>query len=375
MIYVVYAIFTWIVVLVFIKYPGYSPRTTLMSLKAGPVEHLLVLLIFFYGTDNTRDTVWLFRRIVWLVIVGNVITVVDAFNIPDLGLISEREDGRVGGTFGSSNEYGVFLALFLPSIFAIYMTSTGLKKLLSGVGAAVSCLAFLMALSRGAVVGLAVGGVIGAFYLRNIIPPRVIVRAGFVTILLCLAVVAGGFAAGYGDLVIERFGQFGEGSFRASSGRTVIWSRALDSMLEHPVTFVSGFGWGAYSSDRYFSYATHNTYLNIGYNLGMIGVVLFLLTVRNVLSAIRAPLDRARSEIRPLLIAFLFGFLALLVAIFFGELHSAWLFTWAFVGIALRLAALETGVETNIVENVRRKSAAKQDKKTTGQVQLRVPHI
>ncbi|MCH8188193.1 MAG: hypothetical protein IIB66_05735 [Proteobacteria bacterium] len=106
-------------------------------------EHLLVLLIFFYGTDNTRDTVWLFRSIVWLVIVGNVITVVDVFNIPDLGLISEREDGRVGGTFGSSNEYGVFLALFLPSIFAIYMTSTGLKKLLSGVGAAVSCLAFL----------------------------------------------------------------------------------------------------------------------------------------------------------------------------------------------------------------------------------------
>jgi hypothetical protein len=37
--------------------------------------------------------------------------------------------------------------------------------------------------------------------------------------------------------------------------------------------------------------------------------------------------------------AYVIGFLALAVAAFFVELHGAWLFVWAYSGLAMRLSA------------------------------------
>jgi O-antigen ligase len=299
----------------------------------------MVLLVFFYATNDSERATWLFHRMVWLVILGNVVTVVDALNIPDLGLIDQREDGRVGGTIGNSNEYAAFLTYFLPPIAAIFLTSKGALRRVAGVGAALSALAFLMTVSRGGIVGLLVGGLIGAFYLRAFISTETVVRVGFGVLVLSMVVLAGGIAAGYGDLLLERFGLFGAGKYDATSGRTVIWGRALGSMFDHPVTFLTGFGWYAYESSRYFSFATHNAYLNILYNLGAIGVLLFLLTVGNILRVIRAAIHTADSEIGTMLKSVVFGLLALLVSITFGELYTSWLYVWAFAGVSLRLAA------------------------------------
>ncbi|NNC58054.1 MAG: O-antigen ligase family protein [Woeseiaceae bacterium] len=344
-IYVGYAIFSWVVILLVMKYPGYSPIRTAMTLKAGPIENLMVLLIFFYGVSDAQRAIWLLRSIVWLVIVGNVVTVIDMLNIPDLGLIGEKSDeaGRTVGPIGNANEYASFLALFLPGIAVIYWNASGFKKLLAGIGGFLSGIAFLMAVSRGAVVGLLVGGVVGAIYLRDNIPPRILMRAAFAILLLSVVVVIGAFAVGYGDLLIHRFGILESSGYEASSGRTMIWGRALDKMLDYPVSFATGFGWYAYESSRNFTFATHNSYLNILFNLGMIGVSLFGLIAANVLRVARIGLRRASSESRSWLIALVFGFLALLVSIFFGELHQPWLYIWAYVGITLRLAIAETG--------------------------------
>ena len=97
----------------------------------------------------------------------------------------------------------------------------------------------------------------------------------------------------------------------------------------------------------------------------MIGVALFLVTAGNVLSVARAALLRAGPEARPLLVAFVFGFLALLVSIFFGNFYEAWLYVWGFVGISLRLAVSEAGAEPTIVQDRARGPAAGRDDKTT----------
>ena len=340
--YVGYAMFTWIVILLLVQYQGYNFRDTLISLKAGPVEHFLVLLIFFYGVNDSEPAIWLLRKMVWLIVIGNIVTVIDVLNVPDLGLIRQWEDGRAGGPIGNANEYGALTALFLPAIVAMYLSAEGLKRFFWAIGAALSGLAFLMAVSRGAIVGIAVGSMLGAFYLRAIIPVRTIIRVGSGAAILCVVAVIGGLLAGYGELLLERFSLFGAGSFDASSGRTVIWGRALNSMFSHPVTLVTGFGWYAYESSRYFSFATHNTFLNILYNLGAIGLSLFLTAVINTLRTVRAALNDATPQSKSLLVAFIFGFFSLLVSIFFGELHTAWLYVWAFVGVSLRIAVSET---------------------------------
>jgi O-Antigen ligase len=343
--YAYYAVMSWVVVLLLLEYQGYSARATLISLKAGPVEHFLVLLIFFYGTATRLHGAWVLRNMVWLIILGNVVTVVDAIDMPDLNLIETREDGRVGGTIGNSNEFGAFLAFFMPAIIALYWTEKGVKKIVAGVGTVISGVAFLMAVSRGAMVGLLCGGILGAWYLRELIPTRMMIRAGAGVLVLCVLFVIGAFLTGYGELLTARMEQFDAGRLdKVSSGRTTIWLTALESMFEHPASLLTGFGWDAYSSFN-FRYATHNAYLLVFYDLGLIGLTLFLLTIRNILTTARAALIESGPAAKPLLFAFVFGFFALLVAIFFGELYTSWLYVWATVGISLRIAVSETEPE------------------------------
>ena len=343
--YVFYAVFSWAVVVLLVDYPTYSPLRTLIALKSGPIENLLVLLVFFYGTRDAPRAIWLIRNIVFLIVIGNVFTVVDALGVMDLTSMEMRQDGRVGGPIGQSNEYAHFLDLFLPVIVATYLVSTGPKKLLMLGGLVISGIAYMMALSRGAIVGLAAAGVAGAFWLRAMISPTVIARAGLTAMLLSVAILGGAFAAGYGDLILERFGQFTAGSHVASSGRTTFWTEALRSMLQQPISFLTGYGWEAYESSREFRYATHNEYLNILYNLGAIGLSFFLVTALNVLRTARAGIRHAAGVSRPFLIAFVFGFLALLGSIFFGGIYAAGIYVWAFVGICMRLAVLHTAAE------------------------------
>lgn len=341
--FAIYATFSWLVVVLIVDYPTYSAFGSLVHLKAGPIEHVLVLLVFFYGVNDAPRAVWVIRNIVWLIVIGNLVTVIDAVGLVNFSSLQMRSDGRVEGPIGQSNAFAHFLALFLPVIVANWWIAKGKRKLLAAGGVLISGVAFLMAMSRGAIVGLVGAGIIGAVYLRSIIPPNVIARAAVIALLLSTAVVVGTFAAGYGDLIMDRFGQFAAGSHVASSGRTTFWAEALESMLDNPVSFITGYGWDAYEYSPKFHYATHNEYLNILYNLGSIGLSLFLLTAVNVLRKARAGLKGSAGESTTFLVAFVFGFLAMLGSIFFGGIYAAGIYVWAFVGISMRLAVL--GIE------------------------------
>lgn len=336
--YVLYAIFSWVTVLLLLDYPAYSLRATLISLKAGPVEGLLVLLIFFYGLSDRRRAIWLLAAMTWTVIVGNLVTVVDTLDMPDLGLIGEGEPGRTGGPIGHPNEFAAFVAMFVPAMVALIWTSSGFKRWLAIAGLFVSGVAFLMAVSRGAIVGLAIGAVGGAYFLRKLIPARMLVSGAAATVVVAGVFVAVAFVMGQGELLVERFKLFAGSGYDASSGRTVIWGNAIASMMEKPITFITGYGWHAYETSLDFHFATHNEYLNILYNLGAVGLGLFLLSLLNAFVIARTAIANADAATRPFLFAFVFGFLSLLVTLVFSELYSTWLFAWAFVGISMRIA-------------------------------------
>jgi putative inorganic carbon (hco3(-)) transporter len=338
--YVLWAVAMWLAAVLIMDYRGYDLRQSLISLKNGPIEHFMVLLIFFYAVADTRHALWVLRSLLWIVIVGNLITVMDALNMPDLGLIHLRDDGRVGGPIGSSNEYAYFMAVMLPLIVALYWTEKGVKKLLAGAGIIVSAVAFLMSVSRGGIVGLVAGAILGAILLRKLVPLSHILRWAAAGAFLGGLALAGAFLADYGTLLVDRFGQLQEGDFDATSGRSVIWARLLGLMLEHPASFISGFGWWAYQAYQAMGlrYVTHSTYLEILFNLGIIGLTLFLAVGVSIIRTLRAGAAAADGEARPFLIASVIGFLGLLVALSFGNLYTPWLYLWALAGITLRIA-------------------------------------
>jgi O-antigen ligase len=337
---VAYAIFTWLVIVLIVDYSGYSAFGSLISLKGGLADHLIVLLVFFYGTLNVKDSLWLLKAMIWTVIVINFLSVVDALNVPDLGFLSEREDGRIGGPIGESNQYAVFVSLFFPSAIALAVVERGWRRHLAMAAAGVSAVALLLTVSRGGILGAVSGGILGAFFLRRYIPPRALVSSlvslgvfGVVALLIA-------YAGGYGQILYDRLiGLSTGGAYTASSGRTVIWSTALAKMSEAPLTLITGYGWGTYRSFPDFGFAPHNSYLGIYFELGMVGLLLVMLAFANVLRIVKTNVPLARPDVKLLLMAYVFGLFSVLVGIFFVDLSaSPWIFVWAFTGASLRLA-------------------------------------
>lgn len=343
-----YAILTWLIIVMIIDYPGYKMVGSLIALKGGLADHLIVFLVFFYGTLTAKDSHWLMKMMIWTVIAGNAISVIDALNLPDLGLIHEREDGRIGGPIGESNQYAAFLGLFLPGAIALVVIERGWRRLLAFLGVGASVLALLLTVSRGGILGVVAGAILASLFLRRFVSGKTVTWSFAVVFAFAIVAVSILHFAGYGEVLQHRLiGLSTEGSsHEISSGRTYIWGKALGQMMGSPITLISGFGWDSYRAFAITGFAPHNSYLKIFFELGMLGLLLVLFAFANMLRIARVGLQNASPEHFALLFAFIFGLFAILVAIFFVDLFGPWLFIWAFAGAAMRLSVTQTDAAT-----------------------------
>lgn len=335
---ILYAFFTWLTLSFVIRDPEYQVRAGFISLKSNLVDQFLTFLIFFYGLMHLKDAIWVLRAIIWIVMLGNVVTIIDTMNIPDLGLLpTPRKQGRFEGFLGQPNEYGQFLAFFLPACIAVFLNVSGKLRMLAGICVFSSLLALVLTGSRGAYAGVLVGAIIASFYLRQYIAAQTVVRAATTATVTCTVVIVITFLTGYADLMLSRFSGIEGTAHVATSGRSSLWSNALESMMENPVTFVSGYGFHSYASSRTFRLATHNTYLSYLYNLGSVGLLLFVAIFARILAAARNALANAPQELRYQIGALVFGLFSFLIATFFSEYHATGYLLWAYTGVVLRV--------------------------------------
>jgi hypothetical protein len=341
--FVGYSIVSWFAVAFVFQLTNYPLLKSTITLKSERIDHLLFFLLFFYGLTSTKDVAGLLRTFLWLLVIGNVVTVVDAFNIPDLGIIQQRRDGRLGGPMGESNQYGAMLALTLPAIIALVWDSQT-KRFLAYFASFASIVALLLASSRGSFVAIVVGSIFSVYYLRAYIAMRhvatgVIVSAAVIAVIVVIAVVS----SDLGDDLIQRFADtLSGGTVEVSSGRTYIWASALQQMTDQPLSFLIGFGWDVYDLINKTGYGTHNVYLNHWFDLGLPGLILYCALTYNLLSNCRRAISNSTGFVRSQLIAFVFGFASLSVALFFVDLKGPWMWVWVYSGMVMRLVVAST---------------------------------
>jgi hypothetical protein len=343
---VAYATVSWIVTALVIKYPGYQPLEGALSLKARMFDPALMLFAALYGL-RSMDDVWLLLR--WLlgaIAIANLAALLDAAGIVHFGMrVGDQggEEGRVFGAFGHANDTGALIVCTLPGLLAFTMTSHGVRRLLWLGGALVSVMVLLMTVSRGAFVGLAVGGMMAAFVCRKYVPIERIVMLwiGVAVLAFLGAVIASILDPQIAQILSERL----LGTSRsidigeASSGRTAIWATALERMFETPTSFLTGLGWNSYSVFP-FRYAPHNYYLGLGFDLGVFAVFLVLFIFARCLLAARRAVERAPAGLRAQFLAFIFGIFCLAIAIIFADLFRPWAYIWLYVGTILKGASL-----------------------------------
>lgn len=355
-VWTVYALLTWIACIAIIKYPGYEPLASFIELKSVLIDSALFFFTFFYGTEGETDFMLMAKTLALGIGLANFLTLADLAGVVHLGITvgqSGVEADRVFGVFGHANDTGALIVCLLPLCVAVAVSSKGLIKAFWVIGALASLAVLILTISRSAYVGFALGYAWAVWLCRRYLPTSRIVSWSLIGVT-CI-VVAGGVAAmlipSMTEVLIDRlFNQSMSASLSvASSGRTTIWLGALSTMMDHPLTLLTGFGWRVYQT--MFVLVTHNYYLDQWFGLGLIGVTCFLTILYQSVATARRALATASAAARPYLMAFIFGVLGLSICLFFDNLDKPWSYVWVYVGFSLSFAA-------DITEKARKHAAA-----------------
>jgi tetratricopeptide (TPR) repeat protein len=205
---------------------------------------------------------------------------------------------RAGGAYPSPNHFGLLLALCLPlslHLSGLYSERPDPRRRLRwGLLAGVLALGIVLSRSRSAVVASAVALLAQAWLCRN---PRTKGRSVVVT----LGAVGLGVATAGWHALGSRFGKAIEGH---EAERVAFWLGGLEVWTRFPLL-----GAGLRSHDEItpslldhprLVNATHNDYINLLADLGLVGVALVALGVVAFVKLARAGLSRARGEERRL---------------------------------------------------------------------------
>ena len=336
---VFYALFTWLTIVLLGLHRGYDAVGSFIPLKSQLADLFLFLLVYLYGPKDTQSSIKVLRVLVALLVLINVVTIIDFLNIPDLGIISERHDGRVTGPVQQVNQYGLILIFLIPVTAGLMFASTGMSRLVFAVGSVMAVVLLGLTVSRGSWVGLIVGGALAMYFVRGHVRRDVIIKGGLVALLI-LAITAVSLAVVNPEAFLSKF-SFSSGADlnSVSSGRVDVWRRVLTKMSYSPVSFITGYGWNAYRTLIGIYGDPHNTYVLYWFNLGLIGLGLYIYIVIWTIRYAVTSLKFISIGLKPLVIGFIAGFTAIHVGLFFSVLYTPWFFVWAMAATVLRVIA------------------------------------
>jgi O-antigen ligase len=340
MVLIGYAALTYAVVVLVIHYPRYDWLRMGILLKNSLFDQMIFFLVFFYGLRSTEEAVQVLKIVMACWAVTHVAAVLSALGIMNVGRIEPDAGGRVQGLVGEPNQYGAFCALSLAATASVIFVTRGFWRMFWIGATAMSALALIMTVSRGAFVGAAVAACAGLYLFRRYVPTRKLFAFAGWCFLALTGVVALATAAGFGKLLTGRLlgGARVAGDVEGlSSGRTRIWAYAISVMWEQPITLLTGYGWQMYVNMP-FRLATHNHYLASFFNLGLVGVTCAVLLLVLPIRYARKAALRADDNVRPLLIGYVIATIALAASVFFVDLYNPWNYFWAYTGVMMRIA-------------------------------------
>lgn len=343
-IWITYALLTWVACVTMLHYPGYDAKGSGIELKSELIDSALFFFVFFYGVESERDFFLFAKVLAFWIGIANILTLADVAGIVHLGITVGQngvEADRVFGVFGHANDTAALIVCVLPMMVAVAMASRSTARLFWYAGAFASVAVLLLTVSRGAYVGVVLGYGAAIWLCRRHLPTSRVFAWTLIgsTCVLIAAAVAVALLPQFWQVISERiFNQSMAGSISvASSGRTTIWATAISTMMSHPITLLTGYGFRVYQT--MFVLITHNYYLDQWFGLGLIGLfALLTIQYQTVTTAMRA-VAAAAGPLRPYMIALVFGMLGLAVSIFFDNLDKPWSYVWIYVGFSLRAAA------------------------------------
>jgi putative inorganic carbon (hco3(-)) transporter len=317
----------------------------LMPIAASPEESLAVLtdiylktVIIFILMVNLIDTRQRIFSMWKLVVICGAALGVGAIKsyikgeFTDKGL---RIEGLVGGMFENPNDLATALDLLLPFAVALTLISKGRARLFYLVCAAVLAIGVLFTLSRGGFLGLiAASGVLLWKLGRS---RRLKTTLGVALICgILLAVMPGGYGARIATIFNTEQDQTGSAQLRSE-----LMKRAASIAISRPIV---GVGMGNFHIYSIREKRAHNAYLEIAAELGVMGLIAYLILILAPLRSLHrierrtmGMRSKSEREMYWLSVSIQAAFIAYLVCSFFSSIQYLWyLYYTAAYAVALK---------------------------------------
>jgi O-antigen ligase len=343
-VWISYALLTWIACVTVIHYPGYDAKSAGIELKSELIDSALFFFAYFYGTEGERDFFLFARTLAFCIGLANILTLADLAGIVHLGITvgdSGVEADRVFGVFGHANDTAALIVCVLPMMVTVAISSRSAARFFWYAGVFASIAVMILTISRAAYVGVVLGYGAAVWVCRRQLPTSRVLTWTLLgsTCAVISAAVAAVLMPDFWQVISNRLldQSMAMSVSVASSGRTTIWMRTIETMMAHPLTLLTGFGFRVY--ETMFELVTHNYYLDQWFGLGLIGLFAFLTIQYQVVSSAKRAAAAAPAALRPYMISLVFGMLGLAVCLFFGNLDKPWSYVWIYVGFSLRAAA------------------------------------
>ncbi|HEX5733589.1 MAG TPA: O-antigen ligase family protein [Blastocatellia bacterium] len=330
--------------------PGESTDLlTDMFLKVVAIFTLMINLI------DTRERL---RSMLKLVVICG--TVLSFFAIIDylqgnhgLGQMGSEAGGRVtgivGGIFENPNDLATSLDLLIPFAVALALTHKGLARAAYFACAAVLAMGVIITFSRGGFLGLvAMAGML----LWKVGRSNKAATALAIMIVVMVFLIA--MPVGYSSRITSIFDTASDPTGSAQARKDLL-ERAASVAANH---LVIGVGMGNYSIYSIHEQQAHNSFLEISAELGVAGLVAYLIMLFAPLRSLRrieqeslAGLRRGRREIYFLVAAVQASLVAYIVCSCFGSIQYHWFLYYPLAyAIALRRICASEGGEPQTVE-------------------------
>jgi O-antigen ligase len=335
-----------------------SPEADIRTLKTHLVSLKLFInpwIIFFLIThiiDNKKTCKNTMLGLTILLVITVLTMVIDNLTSIDLGTHPKKFSfkGRSAG-FAEANQYAVFLVLLLPSFLSsiLFQKKSG-KSTINSVLFLVGLMGLILTISRGGFISFifAVAALFIIAYRHRMIGGKRIIVFGLLFFLIApVSYII--VPSDVKDVVKQRVVDPTDQTYNPwrvekhwihgySSGRIKLWMQSLQMFIQKPV-----FGYGNDACKRVFEFPTHNDYLEILINYGIIGFFLFIMIYIRIFLHVYFHFKASTERLDKMFyLGYLSGFVGYIVAMFGVNLGEPRFIFWIYTAVMYKYSQLDT---------------------------------
>jgi O-antigen ligase len=326
-----------------------SPQDSIDTLT-DPYLKTVIIFILMINLIDTRRRIFSLWKLV--VVCGAALGVgaIRSYMKGDFAVKGLRIEGVVGGMFENPNDLATALDLLLPFAVALTLISKGVSRLFYLVCAAILAIGVLVTLSRGGFLGLIASGVVLLWKLGRGRRLKTMMAAGLICGIL-FAVMPGGYGARMATILDNEQDTTG-----SAQQRRELLERAASIAINRPVVAIGMGNFHIYSISEK---EAHNAYLEIAAELGVMGLIAYLVVIIAPLRSLRR-IERKTRDMRSkseremywLSVSIQGAFIAYMVCSFFASIQYLWyLYYTAAYAVALRQIYAAEEMEVSSPDN------------------------